>query len=483
MKKISLFLSAAVALCVASCDEAPDVAPMQENPQEPVLAEGDVKGAAAGVLTSAEDVVALEDYRDNPQIEVFRFTEVADLPEGAAVECDLELSSSEDFANVKTVPVSVTDGTGYANVNDWQAAHIALFGKSPKEKTVYWRVPVYVSAGDTRYRYSSDSYYAASGSLTETCMDAGFVIYEAYYFVSDVTEWSFVEDCKFSHSDADVYDDPVFTFRFSVTQEFIDSNANGGTYWKIGSQEAANTGEWKYTYGPETNGDTSLSGMLDGGDHEPGAGFISEAGNYRITINMEEMTYSIELLTRPDYIAVPSNANGWTESGSWLYWSNKDDKPYFCGAACVNNTDGGFKFIWDGNWYGDGGAAGVLAGGNAGNILAPLDETAFYWFTVSTDNMTYTITPITSVGVIGCNNDWANVLQLTQGEELLVWSGDIELSGEWKIIINGDWAMNYGGPDLANPTFDGGNFSGFEGLHTVTIDFTDHHPVITVVAK
>ena len=490
MKKFSIFLLGALAMAASSCEDAPEPAPMQSNPQEPVLAAGDIKGEVAGALASTS-VLALEDSKGK-DIEMFRFTETKDVPAGGEVFCKMQLSNTEDFTRVETLSVNMLDGVAYVSAEEWNTAHIALFGKSPKAKTAYYRVPVYIALNGTDYRYDSESYYAATGTVKETCMDAGFVIYDNYYFLGNATTWE-LDDANmasfaFSHSDADVYDDPVFTFKFEVTQEILDGNG-GGCYWKVASQQAVESGEWTNVYGPEMDGDEELSGFLVG-DGAAQAGKIVAPGKYRITVNMEAMTYDIQPITRPDWVAVPSNANGWNDSGSRLYWSNKDDKPYFCGAARVNNTDGGFKFIWDGAWWSGAkyDAATYPKGApifeSPDNIPAPVDGNALYWFTVSTEDMTYTMAEITSIGVVGALNGWSETspIELTPDASLLIWSGDVELTGIWKIIINHSWNSNYGAP-VEDPTFDGDNISGYEGLHTVAIDFSGNRPVITVTPK
>lgn len=479
MKKFSILLLGALAMAAVSCDDnAPEMPPMQSNPQEPIFVDGDVKVEAAGVTTSTQPLT-LEDYTESAKIEVMKVTDMI-LPEGASLVCVFQLSSVSDFAKGKVVDVStsISDGVVTVNANDWNAAHIDLFGKSPKEKTAYWRIPVYVDLGGSAYRYMGPDWYGAEGTIKETCMDAGFVIYSEYYFFSNSTTWEMdkVKDYKFSHSDKDVYDDPVFTYVVTVNQAEIDANG-GGSWWKIGSSVAVDTQDWNLLYGPEENGDENFSGILVG-DGKAQSGKLTEPGKYRFTINMEEMTYEIEQLTRPDFVAVPSNANGWNQGGPRLYYTNDDSKPWFVGAARVNNNDGGFKFIWDDTWYG--GANGVIDAAG-GNIPAPEDATALYWFTVNTYAMTYTITPITSLGVIG-GGDWNNQKNLTPSDDQLTWEGDVQISGEWKIRMNETWDMNYGG-DMDAAEFNGGNFAGLEGTYHVTVDFSGNRPKVTAVAK
>lgn len=478
MKKLNIFLLGALALGFTACDDAPEAPAMQVNPQAPVMAEGDITGEAAGVLAS-NSVLNLESVKNETSLEIFKFTELKDLPEGASATCELQLSNTADFATVKTLPVAVNaEGVGSVNVIDWNDAHIALFGKSPKEKIAYWRVPVFVDLAGVSYRYNSPDWYAASGSIKETCMDAGFVIYDAYFLLSNATTWDFGQAIAymFKHSDKDVYDDPVFTYVVKVTQTMLDANG-GGCYWKIASAYSLSTEDWNTVYGPEDDGDENLDGMLVG-DGKAQAGKLVEAGNYRFTINMEEMTYSIELLTRPEFVAVPSNANGWGQGGPRLYWNNNDENPAFVGAARVNNTDGGFKFIWDDSWYG--GANGKIDAAG-GNIPAPIDATTLYWFTVNTDQMVYTITQIENLGVIG-GNDWNNQINLTPSDDQLLWEGDVEMTGEWKIRMNGTWDMNYGG-EMDAAVFNGGNFPALNGTYHVTVDFSGNQPKVTAVAK
>lgn len=472
----------ALAMAAASCDDkSPEVPAMQANPQEPILAAGDIEAAVTGPLAQT-GVFALETAPVN--VEVVTTTATADLPEGAEVRYVFELANSDDFATTKQVPVTMTDGVAVVSSADWNEAHIALFGKSPKEKTAYYRIPVYVDLDGTSYRYSGTDYYAAQGSIVETCKDAGFTISSAYYFIGTLNGWSLdataVEPFKFDHSAADVYDDPVFTLKIEITDELLE-DSNNQIWWKIASQEAIDNADWNAVYGPEEDGDENLAGMLFG-DGAAQSGVITEAGKYNVVINMEEMTYDIQPILLPDYVAVPSNANGWNESGPRLWYTNNETKPYFYGCAVVNNNDGGFKFIWDGAWIGFDESTGKLSPTAGDNIRAPKDASTLYWFTVNTVDMTYTIDEVVSMGLIGDFNSWGAQAPLTPDATLLKWSGDFNLSGTWKIRINDNWDMNYGGT-LANPVLDGDNFSGLDGLYTVTIDFSAGAPVVTAVAK
>jgi hypothetical protein len=215
------------------------------------------------------------------------------------------------------------------------------------------------------------------------------------------------------------------------------------------------------------------------GEGNAQSGKLTEPGKYRLTINMEEMTYQFELLTRPEYVAVPNKANGWTEDGSLLYWD--DGKNGFVGAAVVNPADGGFKFLVDGIWCGTSERDGYYTA-NGGDNIPDITETGLYWFWVNTDDQQYTITPITSLGVIGGMNSWGAQEPLTPDADYKVWSGDVNLTGEWKIRMNDNWDYNYGG-DVNGMVFGGGNISGYEGLYNVSVSFAGNRPVVTLTAK
>ena len=74
--------------------------PMQSNPQETILAEGDVAGEAAGALASGS-VLALEAAKTDPEIEIFRFTKLEDLPEGAVATCNSNFQTARSSAASK----------------------------------------------------------------------------------------------------------------------------------------------------------------------------------------------------------------------------------------------------------------------------------------------------------------------------------------------------------------------------------------------
>lgn len=325
MKKLSIFLLGAIGIMASSCEESIEPSIPQYNPQGPIVTLENVTSEKAGVLASSS-VLTLENYRDDVTgIPVMTLVKTDSLPKGATVAYKLQLSATEDFAKEVTVDTKAgepaEDGSiiYYVDANKWNDAHLTLFGKSPKEKTVYYRVPAYIDLDGSDYRLNSTDYYVAQGTIQETCFDMGFVIEDAYYLLGGSTTWDLAQatNYRFYHDpDVSVYDDPVFTYVFSVSQEVLDANG-GGCYWKIAPQSAVDSNSWDNVLGCETDGDTATEGMLT--TQNAGAGKITEAGRYEITINMESMAYTVKHLANVVYIV--GQPNGWNIDNDALYLS------------------------------------------------------------------------------------------------------------------------------------------------------------------
>lgn len=330
---------------------------------------GDVISEADGPIKESATpgyVLNLNDYNTETTgvIPVVTIGEVKNLPAGASVGYELELSDTETFARSVKVEVlgnlsSETPDTYYVATNEWNDAHLYLFGKSPKEKTVYYRMPVYINLDGSNYRYESTDYYAFSGSLNEICVDSGFIIEDAYYFLSNATSWALSDPdvmaaYAFYHNpDVSPYDDPVFKYIFTVTQEILDNNG-GGCYWKIAPKSKIGTEDWDHILGTEVNGDSSLEGFLV--SEKPQSGMVTETGRYQISINMESMTYEITHLENVVYlIGAPS---GWDINNGTMYLSETaDGTNIYSGVVRVDAGKFGFRFYsqlgsWDANSIG-----------------------------------------------------------------------------------------------------------------------------------
>lgn len=329
MKKYSLYLFGVLGLIMVACDKAdiPESIP-QENPEEPALVIGDIKVQTAGAL-SATTPLNLNDYVDDleAQIPVLTLTEAINVPEGADISFEMIMSNNDTFEKSYTLypqygTTAETSTTLLVSAEDWNNAHVYVVGKNPKEQTVYYRIPVYINVDGSDYRYGATDYYILEGTVQEMCIDEGFVIEDAYYFLSNATSWDMADatNYRFYHDpDVSPYDDPVFTYVFYQ---------NGDNWWKIAPQSSVDTNSWDNVLGTEEDGDDSDMGVLVNINAQ--AGKIPGEGKYEFKINMETMEYDIYPLagaiylvgapqgwtTAPDGDAMPLNE---TEVGSLIY--------------------------------------------------------------------------------------------------------------------------------------------------------------------
>lgn len=127
------------------------------------------------------------------------------------------------------------------------------------------------------------------------------------------------------------------------------------------------------------------------------------------------------------------------------------------------------KDNWEGDWEydGEGKIADIVGGPNC-----PAPETAgYYMIKVDLNTKTYTLTLISSIGVIGPAQagGWDTDTDLTYNAETGAWEGSMDLSaGEMKFRANDGWDINWGG-ELANLRQGGGNFTVEAGTYEVKL--------------
>ena len=331
---------------------------------------------------------------------------------------------------------------------------------------------------DFRYNLGGDHSFHVQNAkkirITLNMMEYSYTIEpvniaENYYLIGGPGDWSAdaAMTMPFSHSNKDVFEDPVFTYTFE---------GNGGDMWfAFGDKEAIDAvaaGDWNNLFG--TKGEsTDLSGSFDrrynlGGDHS----FCvdGKAKMYRFTINMAEMTYTIAPLTFNDYIWEAGVNNNWGSEAQPLYCANQDGVYvgfFYAQDADWSDGKGAFKFTgafndWGQGNYGTGtiaddGLSGTLIDdGGSGNCLA---TPGFYKATVDLSAMTYSLIPIRGIGIVGPAQagGWDSDTDLTYNPETRAWEGTLDLAAdEFKFRANDGWDINWGGSE-DNLTQDGPN--------------------------
>ena len=407
MKKLSLYISIALAgLFMGSCSEDfKDWADPQTNPQEDAIT---IPGFTA---TAAQAIDFASVTTDS--VNTFSLSSAA-LPEGFTLaNARLELTP-QGVENATKTTVN-TDLNGKGAVADLAPVVESAYGKRPTART--FDAQVYVNAVKDGQAVLIDA-----GKINLVMTPKAPFIDTNYYLVGQMTDWSLDTKFKFTHSDADVYEDPVFTIMFTTTDD--------NQYWKIIPQGNVDAGNiWavennpKGVVGVEKDGDDAMSGTLlttTSKGEKANAGKIAKAGIYQMTINMMDYTYSIKQIA-PEYYLV----------GALQSWSDQNMSCLMTAeTAMVQNFttkwagDANMK-IWLGSDFGKwdnafGSASGdgvntaegkLKAGGGA--IVCP-EKGADYTFTADFSTMTYKWTKLANqnptefkhVSLIGVGGKW-----------------------------------------------------------------------------
>lgn len=313
----------------------------------------------------------------------------------------------------------------------------------------------------------------------------GHLYADAYYLVGDMCGWAADAAIKFSHSGADVYEDPVFSVVFTTPK--------ADCYWKIVPQGNIDSGDlWHEgtdgVVGVAIDGDPSLTGSLV--TTAPKAGKIEKQGFYKLTVNMMDYTYTIEEMAGEYYMV--GDLQGWnndpatgmtclfypqtsTVMSYTTKWKGAYDLKFWAGAD-FGNWDKAYGCAVDG----DNSPAGNIVNSGAQSISAPSAE--YYTFTIDMTTMKYTWTKLSdqapkeyiSISLIGDFNSWSGDVDLTQVTPHN-WYAKVSIpsDGGLKFRAGHDWADSWGnGANIADnyygkADYNGGNMTVPAGTYSV----------------
>lgn len=427
-------------------------------------------------------VSCTEDYTDwgnpqsNPQEEAVSFGDgsvtpvdvinLANVKTEKVKVASIVAPTSSDAAYTPTYKINF-DGQSFDIDADGNMATAELtsyivdkWGKRPTERDIDATLDAWVSNGSTAVKMTTSATFQVKAIPEAPFIDA------AYYLVGDLTEWGLDTKLKFAHSDADVYEDPVFTLMFTTTKDdqcwkiIPQGNVDKGNIWAV---ENAPEG----VVGIEVDGDKAMSGKLlttNSEGNKAGAGKIAKAGIYQMTINMMDYTYTIKQIA-PEYYLV-GKLQGWSDKPKDKTCLMYAETPMVQSYTTQWNDDANLK-IWLGSDWGDWNNAygsATMADANtptgnlkvdnkAGAIVCP-EPGAYYTFTADFSTMTYSWTKLENqnptayekVGLIGVGGDWDNDVDMT---EVTPHNWFIEKNipeGSFKIRANHKWddAANWG---------------------------------------
>jgi len=358
-------------------------------------------------------------------------------------------SVSTQTASITTYKVTLLNGEDEVELDADESGMVSaailklaveeLYGKAPTPHDIPLDIAGYTTVAGVSVKN------VATSTINVTLV-APFID-EGYYLTGDFAGWNKDGALSFTHiGDGDVYDNPEFQIVFTTTAanqywKIIPKNNYDGDFWKEGEQGVVGTA---------TDGETSFEGTLV--TNSPQAGKIEAPGIYRMTINMMDYTYKLEALNFAENIYIVGNINGTSWGPSFpLNGASFDGK--YQGFYYIN---GEFKFKpnendWTGDWEYDG--PGKIADNSGSNCPAP-DESGFYVVDVDLGAMTYSLTKIEFIDMVGDGvaggEDWSNGPHMTYNLQKNCWEANVTFNntGAFKFRGNGNWGDadgNFGG--------------------------------------
>ena len=258
---------------------------------------------------------------------------------------------------------------------------------------------------------------------------------QGYYMLGEVNgnNWTATSPVWMTKVSDGVYQLKVTTEKDKNYFKFYE-----GSKWdESGNWDVINKG----VMGCEKDGSADASGTIYyTGDSwgTPQSMVIAGAGTWIVTLDMNNLSYSVG---KP-ILYMKGDANGWD---GYDYLAG-DDGVHFTGFMYLNQN--GFKFTTAPDWSGTGYGENFSTAPDAGNIVMT-EPAGYYKVDVDLSAQTYTLTPITSIGIIGAAvpvTGWDSDQDLTYNVEERCWEiKDIKLNaGECKFRANDDWAMQWG---------------------------------------
>jgi len=295
-------------------------------------------------------------------------------------------------------------------------------------------------------------------------------IEQAYYLTGSINGWNNTDTTyKLTNDGTDPYANPTFTMRIPAT-------ADGSNIEFKMTPESGLGGDWSKCLAAGNGAAGTFAYNNEGGNLVVTA--VEGAKYYDLTFNMMELTWSYVAVKFGNYFYEIGNEGGWSTSHA-LYGSDGVYKGYYY-------LNGEFKFKPNSdNWDDD---LEYVSGDNFSGTLVstggpncPDPGAGFYEIKLDLNTMTYNLTAITSVSLIGGFNGWSADLEMTYNSTDGCWEVTTsEVSGEFKFRANHDWAINWGGDpsaltqDGANLNLEAGNYTfklylSYNGAHTCTI--------------
>jgi hypothetical protein len=241
---------------------------------------------------------------------------------------------------------------------------------------------------------------------------------------------------------------------------------------KNGEIKFRSNNDWADNWGDDGN-----DGTLD----PYGANILVTAGDYKITVNFDNLTWSMEEFTWG--LVGSATTNGWDGPDMKLYYNSYQDDF----KTVVSLNDGEVKFRFNNDWtlnYGDSGADGSLEIGGDNIVVSA----GHYLVTMSLNTLTYTLEPMDVWGLVGSAtaNGWDGpndkfIPDFGINEGYYYINGAVLNDGEIKVRQNDAWGVNYGddGND-GSMELNGANIPVSAGTYNIALNFSVSPPTISI---
>lgn len=349
---------------------------------------------------------------------------------------------------------------GFVSTADLQNAYYTLVGRKPVQRNITLDVTSYTKVNGESVK--------EQGATTAALTADAPVIESKYYVTGNINGWSNTDTTyPVVNGGGDPYDDPIFTVTLPATGSDIE--------FKL-TPESGLGGDWSKCITATTDG---TEGKLTDGN--AGGNLVIKnvdgAKFYRVTFDLLNQTWSYVALNFTEFIYEIGNESGWATTHA-LYGANYDGN--YLGYYYLN---GEFKLKpnadnWENDWEYNG--EGKIADINGGPNF-PDPGAGFYRIDVNTLNLTYSLTKISSISIVGdAVNGWTNDQDMTYNSATGNWEWTGTLStGDLKFRANHDWAIAWGGKssnaDFNNLTEHDGKNLNIAQAGTYKIVLTIHH--------
>jgi hypothetical protein len=319
--------------------------------------------------------------------------------------------------------------------------------------------------GDIDMRLIATITDPATGSVLERTSSSITISVTTYMTALDLTtEWGIVGDAT-----PNAWNGPDI--------QLLKTNVDG----VLIAYASLTTGEIKFRQNnswdaPNKNYGGSNGNLVEGGANIP----IATVGDYKVTVNFNDNTYTVELYTFG--IVGGATPNQWNGPDLKLEYDRFSD----VFRAIVTLTDGEIKFrennSWDAPSKNYGGTDGVLAEGGANIVVSA----GHYIVTIDFNNNTYTLEQIDSIwGLVGgAYNEWGATpdAKFTRDwsrpfDDIWILNNVTLIDGEFKFRANESWDApnkNYGDSNGDGILEEGGgNIVTTAGTYSFVLNFND----------